>query len=461
MEQADAFAEDLNGRKQSYDELTELYQKVLTATEELSQQKAMLKQSKTEFEEGLKRLEGTRELSASCRKTVQTLEAQLSKTQTKLTELAEQQTKTEEIIQRLTQQRSKLGFFAGREKKELTAEIEKSEKYLEYIKTEYEKEQGGIDGAKTAIAFWKESVHSDEELEQKKLQLEEDHQKQASVLKRRIIELERFLSQNESARELKDTLARKEAAFKVNICKNEYDERNDESTESFYICAECQQECPNHVCVVTPDRPGACGKVSWVTAKASAEQNPNGPCKCVSRGVCTDPVSGNYTGVDAAVEKYTNGAINRVNLYSMFHDPMTAANDFECVCGVEPISMGVIITCRGHKGITPLGMNYSEMMSMTAGGIQTPGFMGHSKSYIFSRKFIAAEGGPARIVWMPSKLKNEIRDQLDATALELHGIKWFTDMIADETVCTDDPEELLNYLSSVNHPVLGMDPIEM
>ncbi len=49
----------------------------------------------------------------------------------------------------------------------------------------------------------------------------------------------------------------------------------------------------------------------------------------------------------------------------------------------------------------------------------------------------------------------------DAVAPELYGIENFTDTIADETVCTEDPEELLNYLSENGHPVLGMEPFEM
>ena len=43
----------------------------------------------------------------------------------------------------------------------------------------------------------------------------------------------------------------------------------------------------------------------------------------------------------------------------------------------------------------------------------------------------------------------------------MYGVENFTDMIADETVCTEDPEELLNYLSENGHPVLGMEPFEM
>ena len=123
--------------------------------------------------------------------------------------------------------------------------------------------------------------------------------------------------------------------------------------------------------------------------------------------------------------------------------------------------MGVVITCREHAGMTPLGMTFSEMASMTGGGVQTPGFMGHGKHFIASKKFIAAEGGPGRIVWLPKMLKDQMRERLDKTALELYGVENFTDMIADETICTEDPEALLNYLSEVGHPVLSMEPFDM
>ena len=54
-----------------------------------------------------------------------------------------------------------------------------------------------------------------------------------------------------------------------------------------------------------------------------------------------------------------------------------------------------------------------------------------------------------------------MRDWLYSSALELYGVENFTDMIADETICTDDPEQLLEYLSSVGHPVLSMEPFDM
>ena len=235
----------------------------------------------------------------------------------------------------------------------------------------------------------------------------------------------------------------------------------DESVEQFYTCIMCQAFSPSHVCIVTPERLGLCGAVSWLDAKATKELDPNGPCQIVPKTGCTDERLGAYESVNEAVSKYSHGALEKVTLYSLFQDPMTSCGCFECICGVEPVSMGVVITCREHAGMTPLGMTFSEMASMTGGGVQTPGFMGHGKHFIASKKFIAAEGGPGRIVWLPKMLKEQMRERLDATALELYGVENFTDMIADETICTEDPEALMNYLSEVGHPVLSMEPFDM
>ena len=235
----------------------------------------------------------------------------------------------------------------------------------------------------------------------------------------------------------------------------------DESVDTFYTCIMCQAFSPSHVCIVTPERLGLCGAVSWLDAKATQELDPAGPCQPILKEGCQDERLGRYDSMDAAVNKYSQGAVERITLYSLFQDPMTSCGCFECICGVEPCSMGVVITCREHAGMTPLGMSFSDMASMTGGGVQTPGFMGHGKHFISSKKFIAAEGGPGRIVWMPKMLKDQMRERLDATALEMYGVENFTDMIADETVCTEDPEALLAFLSEAGHPVLGMEPFDM
>ena len=251
----------------------------------------------------------------------------------------------------------------------------------------------------------------------------------------------------------------------ANVIFDKRDERlasmTDESVPVFYSCIMCQAFSPSHVCIVTPERLGLCGAVSWLDAKATNELDPQGPCQVVTKEKCIDERLGSYEDVDEAVAKYSHGALEHVTLYSLFQDPMTSCGCFECICGVEPVTMGVVITCREHAGMTPLGMTFSEMASMTGGGVQTPGFMGHGKHFIASKKFIAAEGGLGRIVWLPKELKEQMREKLDAAAKELYDVDNFTDMIADETICTEDPEELLNYLSEVGHPVLSMEPFDM
>ncbi len=236
----------------------------------------------------------------------------------------------------------------------------------------------------------------------------------------------------------------------------------DESVPQFYSCIMCQAFSPSHVCIVTPERLGLCGAVSWLDAKATNELDPTGPCQVVSKEKCVDENIGRYEDVDEAVFTLSHGALEHVTLYSLIEDPMTSCGCFECICGIEPCSMGVVITTREFAGMTPLGMTFSEMASMTGGGVQTPGFMGHGKHYIASKKFIKAEGGVKRLVWLPSELKEQIRSKLDATAKDLYDIDNFTDMVADETTCgTGDPEELLAFLGEVGHPVLEMEPIDI
>ena len=137
---------------------------------------------------------------------------------------------------------------------------------------------------------------------------------------------------------------------------------------------------------------------------------------------------------------------------------MTSCGCFECICGIEPFSNGVVIVNREHAGMTPLGMTFSEMASMTGGGVQTPGFMGHGKHFIASKKFMKAEGGLGRIVWMPKALKDQVAERVNESAKELYGIDNFCDMVGDETIA-EDPETLMAFLTEKGHPALSMDPL--
>ena len=253
-------------------------------------------------------------------------------------------------------------------------------------------------------------------------------------------------------------ILKEEAMPAYNARDDRLSSMTDESVDQFYTCILCQSFAPSHCCVVTPERLGLCGAVSWLDAKATNELDPSGPCQIVPKEHIIDENIGRWEEVNDAVKKYSQGALESVTLYSIMEDPMTSCGCFECICGIEPISNGLVICNREFKGMTPTGMTFGELASMTGGGVQTPGFMGHGRHFIASRKFAAAEGGVARIVWMPKELKDDVAERLNHTAKETIGIDNFCDMIGDETITTD-PEELLTFLTEKGHPVLQLEPL--
>ena len=232
----------------------------------------------------------------------------------------------------------------------------------------------------------------------------------------------------------------------------------DEGVEVYYSCIMCQAFSPSHVCVVTPERLGLCGAVSWLDAKATHQLDPEGPCQVITKERIIDERIGEYEDVNEAVRKFSQGALEDVSLYSIIEKPMTSCGCFECICGIEPLSNGVCIANREYAGMTPIGMTFPELASMTGGGVQTPGFIGHGKHFIASKKFMKAEGGVARIGWMPKDLKDQVAERLNETAKEMYGIENFVDMIGDETVA-EDPETLLAFLEEKGHPALSMEPM--
>ena len=137
--------------------------------------------------------------------------------------------------------------------------------------------------------------------------------------------------------------------------------------------------------------------------------------------------------------------------------PQSSCGCFECIVAIIPEANGVMLVHRDYTGMTPSGMSFTTLAGSVGGGVQTPGFLGVGKLYILSKKFIAAEGGLARVVWMPKELKGILQDKLRSRAQEIgHGD--LLEKIADESVATS-LEELLDFLKKAGHPALTMDPI--
>ena len=144
-------------------------------------------------------------------------------------------------------------------------------------------------------------------------------------------------------------------------------------------------------------------------------------------------------------------------MYSIMEDPQTSCGCFECIVAVLPEANGVMVVNREYQGMTPVGMSFSTMAGEVGGGVQTPGFLGVGKMYLVSEKFISAEGGLQRMVWMPQELKEEMRDRLEKRLAEM-GQPELLDKIATEKDAIS-VEDLVEFLQKVEHPSLAMESV--
>ncbi len=247
----------------------------------------------------------------------------------------------------------------------------------------------------------------------------------------------------------------------VKAAFHERDERalgmTDASVNQFYSCTLCQSFAPSHVCIISPERSGLCGAVSWLDGKAGYEITPTGPNQPIEKGKIIDEKLGLWEGANDFLYQASNKEFEQVSMYSMVTNPMTSCGCFECISAMLPMTNGIMTVDRDFTGMTPCGMKFSTLAGTVGGGIQTPGFVGHSKFYMGSSKFISGDGGLARQVWMPKQLKDEIGDAISEAAEEA-GLEDFLNKIADETIAQTE-EEVLEYMQKVNHPALAMEPM--
>jgi acetyl-CoA synthase len=243
-----------------------------------------------------------------------------------------------------------------------------------------------------------------------------------------------------------------------------FDQRNkrladltDDRVDEFYSCTLCQSFAPNHVCIVTPQRVGLCGAYNWLDCKASFEINPTGPNQPIPKGRSLDDRKGYWTGPNEFAEQASHGTVQEVTMYSIMENPMTACGCFECIVMVIPEANGVMVVSREDTSMTPAGMTFSTLAGLAGGGLQTPGVMGVGKYYLTSPKFISADGGFRRVIWMSSFLKQSMAEEFKAVA-ERVGDLDLVAKIADETICTE-VDDLLVHLEQVGHPALTMDPM--
>ena len=250
----------------------------------------------------------------------------------------------------------------------------------------------------------------------------------------------------------------------LETAREAYDFRNkrladltDDKVDEFYSCTLCQSFAPDHVCVVSPERLGLCGAYNWLDCKASFSINPTGPNQPIKLGKLIDIQKGYWTGTNEYAQIGSHGAVPEVSMYSIMENPMTACGCFECIVMLIPEVNGVMVVSREDTAMTPAGMTFSTLAGIAGGGLQTPGVMGVGKFYLISPKFISADGGFKRVVWMSSVLKESMADEFKAVC-EREGDPDLLNKIADERE-VNTVEDLMAWLEKVNHPAMVMDPM--
>jgi acetyl-CoA decarbonylase/synthase complex subunit beta len=220
---------------------------------------------------------------------------------------------------------------------------------------------------------------------------------------------------------------------------------HDEDVDVFYGCTLCQSFAPTNVCVVSPDRVSLCGAINWFDGRAAAKVDPEGPQFSIDKGECLDPNTGEYSGINDIAKKLSSGEFDKIKLHSFFDSPHTSCGCFEVVGFYIPEVDGIGWVDREYQGMAPNGIGFSTMAGQTGGGKQIVGFLGVGVNYFYSPKFIQADGGWNRVVWLPAKFKEKISDAIPAD---------LKDKIATENDASDI-ESLKAFLQEKNHPVVA------
>ncbi len=132
-------------------------------------------------------------------------------------------------------------------------------------------------------------------------------------------------------------------------------------------------------------------------------------------------------------------------LYTAFDHPHTSCGCFEAVAFYIPEVDGFGVVNRSFKGVTVNGLPFSTLADSTAGGRQVDGFHGMSIEYMRSSKFLAADGGWNRVVWLPKEIKERVKEFIPADLI---------DKIATEENA-QNVDALKAFLKEKAHPVVA------
>ena len=207
--------------------------------------------------------------------------------------------------------------------------------------------------------------------------------------------------------------------------EREIEATTEDDSQYFYQCVGCSPFAPDHVCVLTPERPPQCGRPygkiktgalyayddmsnihhSWLHRDLNSY-------RVIDKGVCLDPVTGEWSGINKAATGHSHGRTNRIFLHSLDDHPHTGCGCFRLILfKTESPRTGIGVMDRAFEGRAADGRTWSDLHYSLAGK-QTPGIAGAVPAYLSSPKFLKAHGGWENVVWVSPKIAEIMGDRL-------------------------------------------------
>lgn len=189
-------------------------------------------------------------------------------------------------------------------------------------------------------------------------------------------------------------------------------ELRDGDVDAFYGCRMCQSVSPTHLCVVSPERPGNCG-LTWSDLDVVHRANPDSGYVRIPKGERLGP--GEHRGVNDALRRETDGAVEAVRLYDALENPHTTCGCrcYDAVVFYIPERDGFGVVHEGFDGETPLGLGYDELADRAGTGRPVPGMQGVSWGYLRSDRFLESNDGWSSVVWATPEVMRRVGDAPD------------------------------------------------
>jgi CO dehydrogenase/acetyl-CoA synthase beta subunit len=197
----------------------------------------------------------------------------------------------------------------------------------------------------------------------------------------------------------------------------EIDSTTEDSMDQLYTCVGCSPFAPDHVCVVTPQRPPQCNRPfemiktgalyaydDMTNIHHSRMQQDINSFRRIEKGKCLDALRGEWEGVNAAAAELTQGRTTRVQLHCIDEFPHTGCGCFRLIMFKTDLPKpGIGIMDASYEGASPDGRTWADLHYALAGK-QAPGMAGGSFAYLSSEKFLQAHKGWSSVVWISPKV---------------------------------------------------------